>query len=64
VGDVPPGIAMIGLRATSALPHTLPWRTAPRLRTSDEPHAGRRTGLLIGAAGERLEIVEGIRETR
>jgi hypothetical protein len=55
---------MIGLRATSALPHTLPWQTAPRLRTDDEPHAGRRTGLLIGAAGERLEIVEGVRETR
>jgi hypothetical protein len=63
-GDLPPGIAMIGLRATSALPHTLPWQTAPRLRTDDEPHAGRRTGLLIGAAGERLEIVEGVRETR
>ena len=63
-GDLPPGIAMVGLRASSALPHTLPWRTAPRQRASGEPHAGRRAGLLIGAAGERLEIVEGVRETR
>jgi hypothetical protein len=63
-GDLPPGIAMVGLRAPAVLPPRLPWRTPPRRRAIGEPAAGRRAGLLVGAAGERLEIVEEVRAIR
>ncbi len=56
-GDLPPGIAMVGLSAAAFTRETLPWRSPPTLRANDDPHAGLHAGLIIGAAGERIEVV-------
>jgi hypothetical protein len=55
-GDLPPGIAMVGLSATALTGATLPWRTPPALRAGDDPHAGLYAGLMVGAAAERIEV--------
>ena len=56
-GDLPPGIAMVGLSATALTGATLPWRTPPALRAGDAPHAGLYAGLMVGAAAERIEVI-------
>lgn len=56
-GDLPPGIAMISFVANSLDNAGLPWRVAPSKRT-EAPYQGRRSGMLQGAAGEWIELVE------
>jgi hypothetical protein len=56
-GDLPPGIAMVGLSTTAHTAQTLPWRRPPTLRDSEAPHAGLYAGLIVGAASERIELV-------
>jgi hypothetical protein len=59
-GDLPPGLAMVSFLADPPAAETdlrdLPWLKPPAPRT-EAPYAGRRTGVLRGAAGEWLEIV-------
>lgn len=57
-GDLPPGIAMVGFRTGSLDTRPLGWQVAPARRQDGDPGAGWRAGLLIGPAGERLEILE------
>ena len=57
VGDLPPGLAMVSFETHDLDARPLPWIVAPRVR-NDAPYAGRRAGLLRGAAGELVEIVE------
>ena len=56
-GDLPPGIAMVGLCATALTGASLLWRTPPTLRARDDPHAGLHVGLIVGAAAERIEVI-------
>jgi hypothetical protein len=56
-GDLPPGIAMVGLSTTAHTAQALPWRRPPTLRDSEAPHAGLYAGLIVGAAAERIELV-------
>jgi catechol 2,3-dioxygenase-like lactoylglutathione lyase family enzyme len=60
-GDLPPGIAMVSFLADpDALGRAapgLPWLAAPASR-AEPPYGGRRAGLLRGAAGEWLELIE------
>lgn len=57
-GDLPSGIAMVGFRAADIAARPVPWHRTPARRDADDPDAGRRAGLSIGPAGERLEIIE------
>lgn len=59
-GDLPPSMAMVSFcadfsRAPSDRP--LPWRQAPATREG-ELYQGRRAGMLVGAAGEWIELVD------
>ena len=56
-GDLPPGMAMVSFEAQNLDAKPLPWLVTPRVR-NDAPYAGRRAGLLRGAAGELVELVE------
>lgn len=57
-GRLPHGMAMVAfLTANDAPRNGLPWRTAPR-PVAQRPYDGRRTGVLVGPAGEWIEIVE------
>lgn len=56
-GDLPPGMAMVSFEVSNLDARALPWLVAPRVR-EDAPYAGRRAGLLRGAAGELVELVE------
>lgn len=56
-GDLPPGMAMVSF--TVAELDTLTdatWRAAPKTR-DELPYNGRRAGLMVGAAGEWIELV-------
>lgn len=55
-GALPPGIAMVTFEVDE-WPSGLPWLAAPGPRAGF-PYEGRRTGVLTGAAGERIELVE------
>lgn len=55
-GDLPPGIAMVSF-LTEKLDDHLPWRTKPR-EFSGTPYSGRRAGVIAGAAGEWIELIE------
>lgn len=56
-GDLPPGIAMVGLSTTTHSAQSMPWRTPPALRSGDDPHADLYAGLIVGAAAERIEVI-------
>ena len=56
-GHLPPGIAMVTFAVKSFDSVHLPWKVAPAAR-SEAPYNGRRAGLLIGPAGEWIELVE------
>lgn len=56
-GDLPPGIAMVSVVTPQLDVNALPWRAAPTVR-SEAPYFGRRAGVLVGAAGEWLELIE------
>lgn len=55
-GALPPGIAMVTFEVDEWRPD-LPWLAAPGSRASF-PYGGRRAGVLRGAAGEYIELVE------
>jgi catechol 2,3-dioxygenase-like lactoylglutathione lyase family enzyme len=56
-GDLPPGIAMVSFAAASLERPGLHWRVTPTVRP-EAPYSGRRAGIIEGAAGEWLEIIE------
>ena len=55
-GSLPPGIAMVTFEVDEWRPD-LPWLAAPSPRAGF-PYGGRRAGVLRGAAGEYIELVE------
>lgn len=55
-GSLPPGIAMVTFEVDEWRPD-LPWLAAPAPRAGF-PYGGRRAGVLRGAAGEYIELVE------
>ena len=55
-GSLPPGIAMVTFEVDEWRPD-LPWLAAPGPRAGF-PYGGRRVGVLRGAAGEYIELVE------
>ena len=57
-GSLPAGIAMVTFEVAAWQPH-LPYAVTPAPQASF-PYQGRRAGLLIGAAGEYIELVEGV----
>lgn len=56
-GDLPPGIAMVSFLAEK-LDERLPWRAMPR-KIGGTPYSGRRAGVIVGPAGEWIELIEG-----
>lgn len=50
-------MAMVSFVVESLDARALPWTVAPRVRT-EAPYDGRRAGVLVGAAGEWIELVE------
>lgn len=56
-GDLPPGMAMVSFLVEDLDARPLPWRVPPTVR-HEAPYHGRRAGLLVGAAGEWIELVE------
>lgn len=56
-GDLPPGMAMVSFSVGSLDGRELDWRVAPAARTG-KPYDGRRSGVLHGAAGEWIELIE------
>jgi hypothetical protein len=55
-GDLPPGIALVTFLVGSLDAAALPWIATPATHEG-MPYAGRRSAVVIGAAGERLEMV-------
>lgn len=56
-GSLPPGIAMVTFEVRDWQPG-LPYIAGPE-QPSAFPYQGRRTGVLVGAGGEYIELVEG-----
>lgn len=56
-GDLPPGIAMVSFSVRSLNARQLDWVVAPEPR-SVLPYHGQRSGVLRGAAGEWIELIE------
>jgi catechol 2,3-dioxygenase-like lactoylglutathione lyase family enzyme len=57
VGDLPAGLAIVSFEVADLDARPLSWLVAPQPITA-APYDGRRAGLLIGAAGELIELVE------
>jgi hypothetical protein len=57
-GQLPPGMAMVSSRVRSLAPLVPSLRAEP-MAVSQAPYGGRRTGVVVGAAGEWLEVLEG-----
>ena len=56
-GLIPPGISSVSFTADDLDLVTVPWVSEPR-ELADAPYNGRRVGLIKGAAGEWLELIE------
>jgi hypothetical protein len=56
-GDLPPGMAMVSFVVSDLDTRPLPWRARPAVR-AEAPYGGRRAGVLTGAAGEWIELIE------
>jgi catechol 2,3-dioxygenase-like lactoylglutathione lyase family enzyme len=56
-GDLPPGMAMVSFTVDSLDARALPWVAPPAARP-EAPYDGRRAGVIVGAAGEWIELVE------
>ena len=54
-GDLPPGMAMVSFTVDS-IDDSLPWRVPP-MPHAEAPYNGRRAGVVVGAAGELIELV-------
>ncbi|MEY3975650.1 MAG: hypothetical protein RLZZ33_705 [Pseudomonadota bacterium] len=57
IDDLPAGMAMVSFVVGPLDSTKLVWRSPPRLR-SELPYAGRRAGVVVGAAGEWIELIE------
>lgn len=55
--DLPAGMAMVSFLVDSLDSTKLAWRSPPRLR-NEPPYLGRRAGVVVGAAGEWIELIE------
>jgi catechol 2,3-dioxygenase-like lactoylglutathione lyase family enzyme len=55
-GHLPPGIAMVGFNAGD-LSGELHWHSEPR-KLHEFPYDGHRAGILLGPAGELIELIE------
>ncbi|MBV6416565.1 MAG: hypothetical protein CMLOHMNK_01159 [Steroidobacteraceae bacterium] len=56
-GHLPPGIAMVTFAVKSFEGRKLPWKVKPAVRR-EPPYDGRRAGMVVGPAGEWVELVE------
>jgi catechol 2,3-dioxygenase-like lactoylglutathione lyase family enzyme len=56
-GDLPPGIAIVTFAVKSLDARSLAFVAPPAARAG-QPYAGRRSAVLVGAAGEMIELVE------
>jgi catechol 2,3-dioxygenase-like lactoylglutathione lyase family enzyme len=56
-GDLPPGLAIVSFEVKSLDAFEVEWKVAPATRQG-KPYEGRRSALLVGAAGEWAELVE------
>lgn len=56
-GDLPAGMAMVSFLVDSLDSRTLVWRAAPQTR-DEPPYSGRRAAVVVGAAGEWIELIE------
>jgi catechol 2,3-dioxygenase-like lactoylglutathione lyase family enzyme len=56
-GDLPPGMAMVSFTVGSLNALKLPWRVKP-VAHQQAPYNGRRAAMLLGPAGEWIELVE------
>ena len=56
-GEIPPGMSVVSFEFESLDLPGIEWQTAPR-SIAAEPYNGRRAGLVIGPAGEWLELIE------
>lgn len=56
--DLPPGMAMVSFTVDDLGARSLAWHAAPVAR-HEAPYHGRRAGIVLGAAGEWIELVEG-----
>ena len=56
-GDLPPGMAMVSFTVDELREDALDWYAKPTSR-SEAPYHGRRAGIVLGAAGEWVELVE------
>ena len=56
-GHLPPGVALVAFRTSNLDQLDLPWLAPPAVRP-EAPYSGRRSATLLGAVGERIELVE------
>jgi hypothetical protein len=56
-GELPPGIAMVSFSVKSLEGVSLPWRVKPAPQ-AEAPYRGQRAGMLVGPAGEWIELIE------
>jgi len=56
-GSIPPGISSVSFTADDLDLVKVPWISEPR-EVADAPYNGRRVGLIKGAAGEWIELIE------
>jgi catechol 2,3-dioxygenase-like lactoylglutathione lyase family enzyme len=56
-GELPAGMAMVSFEVPSLEPY-LAQLVAPPAAPAGQPYAGRRTAVMIGSAGEHLELIE------
>jgi catechol 2,3-dioxygenase-like lactoylglutathione lyase family enzyme len=56
-GDLPPGIAMVSFAARDLDRRALDWRV-PLARRDARPYDGKRSGIVQGAAGEWIELID------
>lgn len=55
-GDLPPGMAMVSFRSDSAPGAAVPWVAPPRA-IAEAPYHGAMAGLVVGPAGEWVEVI-------